>query len=179
MTIEATLERIATALEVLAENSIAKDTVTDGVAPETGKPAATKRAPRGSKGETAAPAEPPVMTGAEAEAALNGHLNAPAPTAAETETPAAPASAPAATTAAPAQPQEPATAPSPEVAAAPEYKHVQAAATDYSQVGNRDGVMAIFSEFGIKTLKDLKPAQYADIIAKFNGAAEAIKALGA
>lgn len=156
MTLEATLERIAAALEVLAENSTASATqlanTTPPPVPEADKPV-VKRTSRAAK-ETPATVEPEKSEAPATDTASE----APAAAGDPVETPT--------TEAAP---------PAPSV----EYKDVQAAATAYSQVGNRDGVMSIFADFGIKTLKDLKEAQYADIVVKFKSATEALQALGA
>jgi hypothetical protein len=170
MTIEDTLTRIAVALEALAAKHgayyapIAPDTLdrdpntlelpgveplaAAGVQAAAETPKATRT--RKPKPDPVVEPEPPVdMTGAEAEAVLHGHLVEP----------------------------EAAAAPEP-VAEAPaaEYKDVQAAATAFSQVGNRDGVLAIFADFGIKTLKDLKPADFQRAIDAFTGATAALQA---
>lgn len=175
MTIEDTLTRIAVALEALADTHApvtlacapAADTLDrdpntldlPGVEPLAAAgvqaPAETPKATRTRKPkpETVVEPEPPVdMTGAEAEAALHGHLSPAVDATLE------------AIGARIAEVIEVSDKP------AAEYKDVQAAATAFSQVGNRDGVLAIFADFGIKTLKDLKPADFQRAIDAFNSA---------
>lgn len=175
MSLETTFERIAVALEQLAANSNSNtsaleetmallevaaaapdrdpDTLElpgieapDGVQAAAETPKATRN--RKPKPDPVVEPEVPAMTGAEAEAALHGHSVVPdEPVVVETVVATKPA---------------------------PEYKDVQAAATAFSQVGNRDGVLAIFAGFDIKTLKDLKPADFQRAIDAFDGATAAL-----
>ena len=168
MTLEATLERIAVALEKIAANTELKQTVSGPI--QVALVSGTLPAE-----STETPEKQPTKSRSNKKADKDPSPAAPAST--------APAPQP---TTAPSP--EPAAAPVSEAAASPEapaappavtFADVQAAAHAYAQIGNRDGVMAIFKELGgISNLKDLNEDRYPEAVKKFNDAAELIKSLG-
>lgn len=160
MTLEATLERIAVALEKIAENGTPVQVT--GAPPEIETPASPEKQPA-KRSRAKADKDP-------SPAAPDTTAPAPQPTTAQSPEPAA----------APAS-EAPAAAATPVPAAPPAVTlaDVQKAAHAYAQIGNRDGVMAIFKELGgITNLKDLKEDLYAEAVKKFTDAAETIKSLG-
>lgn len=171
MTIEATLERIATALEQIANNAPKTDVPSDAEAAQAAAWLRTTLDPYIPKPESVRPTP---QDGADTPKSVASTTTKGKKKPVAEEKPAVPtvAAAPAeANPAAPAQPTTTAESPANAAADTPiTYLDLQTAATHYSLVGDRDGVLAIFAQFEIKTLKQLKENQWPAVIAAFNTA---------
>lgn len=129
----------------------------------------------GPDAEVPAPKPAPVVKAtasgpatAKASAAQPKTAEEKAPAAASAEAPSQPS------TAADPKPQgSSGSSPKPSASAAVDYAQVGAAITAFAARNGRDATLAKLGAFGVKSGKELKPEQYADVLAAFTGIEEA------
>lgn len=167
MTLEATLTRIADALEQIANNGRPLVAVNPGLVPNAdlfetlGQVTAEPTAP-----QVQAPAETPKAGGRPRKGTTK-------PAA---ETPAADPTPPELPTAAPVAAPDlvPTTAPSPEAAVAPSYDDITKEVTKLAALGGREAVLEVFKALGnINRLQDLDKSRYGEAKQLFDDAVAA------
>lgn len=125
--------------------------------------AALAKAPAAVQEDKPAPKAKPATTAPTSPTAEAGVAAAPAKTAAATGQ-----AAKSAATAAPAS----TAATKPQATATPDYAPVGAAITAYAAANGREATLEKLAAFGVKSGKELKPEQYADVLAAFTAEEE-------